>query len=112
MTKNKICTSFKDATGKLDYCLTNDCMFHVVFQNNPKALLGLCASLLHMHPEQIRSVEVLNPIEFGTGIKDKEFVLDLKVMLNDNRILNFEVQVADEKNWPELPRSSMLPTSC
>ena len=43
----------------------NDCMFHVVFQKNPKALRGLCASLLHMAPEEIKSVEVLNPIEFG-----------------------------------------------
>jgi len=95
------CISLKDATGKLDYRLTNDCMFHVVFQKNQKALLGLCASLLHMHPEEIRSVEVLNPIEFGEHPKDKEFILDLKVMLNNDRILNFEVQVIDEKNWPE-----------
>jgi len=95
------CTSLQDATGTLEYRLTNDCMFHVVFQKNPKALLGLCASLLHMHPEEIRSVEVLNPLEFKKMPTDKAFVLDLKVMLNDDRILNFEVQVIDEKDWPE-----------
>lgn len=95
------CTSLKDATGKLDYRLTNDCMFHVVFQKSQKALIGLCASLLHMHPEKILSVEVLNPFEFKTLPTDKTFVLDLKVMLNDERILNFEVQVVDEKDWPE-----------
>ena len=94
-------TSLEEATGKLDYRLTNDCMFHMVFQKNPKALLGLCASLLHMHPEEIRSVEVLNPFEFKTIPTDKTFVLDLKVLLNDDRILNFEVQVIDEKDWPE-----------
>ena len=95
------CTSLQDATGTLEYRLTNDCMFHVVFQKNPKALLGLCASLLHMHPEEIRSVEVLNPLEFKKMPTDKAFFLDLKVMLNDDRILNFEVQVIDEKDWPE-----------
>ncbi len=95
------CASLQDATGALEYRLTNDCMFHVVFQKNPKALLGLCASLLHMHPEKIRSVEVLNPLEFKKMPTDKAFVLDLKVMLNDERILNFEVQVIDEKDWPE-----------
>jgi len=94
-------TSLQEASGKLDYRLTNDCMFHVVFQKTPKALLGLCASLLHMLPEDIRSVEVLNPLEFKSLPTDKQFVLDLKVMLNDNRILNFEVQVIDEKDWPE-----------
>ena len=101
MSDLQIFTSLKDATGKLDYRLTNDCMFHLVFQKNPKALLGLCASLLHMHPKEILSVEVLNPFEFKTIPTDKAFVLDLKVMLNDNRILNFEVQVVDEKDWPE-----------
>jgi len=95
------CTSLQDATGEVEFRLTNDCMFHVVFQKNPKALLGLCASLLHKSPEEIHSVEVLNPFEFKTMPTDKTFVLDLKVMLNDNSILNFEVQVVDEKDWPE-----------
>ncbi len=99
MTNTRKYTSLEEATGKLDYLLTNDCMFHVVFQKSPKALLGLCASLLHMHPEEIRTVEVLNPITFGDYPTDKAFVLDLKVLLNDNRILNFEVQVIDEKDW-------------
>ena len=57
MSNLQNCISLKDATGKLDYRLTNDCMFHVV--------------------------------------------LDLKVMLNNDRILNFEVQVSNEKCWPE-----------
>lgn len=101
MATNQPNTSFATATGKLDYRLTNDCMFHIVFQKNPKALLGLCASLLHMHPEDIRSVEVLNPLEFKVLPTDKQFVLDLKVMLGDERILNFEVQVIDENDWIE-----------
>ena len=101
MSNLQHCTSLQDATGEVEFRLTNDCMFHVVFQKNPKALLGLCASLLHMHPEEIRSVEVLNPFELKTMPTDKTFILDLKVMLNDNSILNFEVQVVDEADWPE-----------
>ena len=101
MSNLQHCTSLQDATGKIDYRFMNDCMFHVVFQKNPRALRGLCASLLHISPEEIRSVEVLNPIEFGEQPKDKEFILDLKVMLNNDRILNFEVQVINGKNWPE-----------
>ena len=101
MSNLQHCTSLQDATGEVEFRLTNDCMFHVVFQKNPKALLGLCASLLHMHPEEIRSVEVLNPFEFKTMPTDKTFILDLKIMLNDNSILNFEVQVVDEADWPE-----------
>ena len=48
MATNQPNTSFAEATGKLDYRLTNDCMFHVVFQKNPKALRGLCAALLQI----------------------------------------------------------------
>ena len=69
----------------------------VDIRKSQKALRGLCASLLHMHLEEIRAVEVLNPIEFGDHPQDKEFVLDLKVMLNNDRILNFEVQVSNKK---------------
>ncbi|MBR2408875.1 MAG: Rpn family recombination-promoting nuclease/putative transposase [Lachnospiraceae bacterium] len=101
MANLQTCASLQDATGTLEYRLTNDCMFHVVFQKNPKALRGLCASLLHIYPDEIRSVEVLNPLEFKKMPTDKSFVLDLKVMLNDDRILNFEVQVVDEKDWLE-----------
>ncbi len=101
MSNLQHCTSLRDATGELDFQLTNDCLFHVVFQKNPKALRGLCASLLQMHPKEIRSVEVLNPFEFKTMPTDKTFVLDLKVLLNDDSILNFDVQVIDEKDWPE-----------
>lgn len=60
MSNLQHCTSLQDATGKIDYRLMNDCMFHVVFQKNPRALRGLCASLLHITPEEITSVEVLN----------------------------------------------------
>ena len=99
-----------EATGDLRYRLTNDYFFHVVFQSNPKALTGLCASLLHLEPEEITSVEVLNPIEFGKAVTDKEFILDLKVCLNDNRIINFEIQVEDEGDWPERSLSYLCRT--
>ncbi len=99
-----------EATGELRYRLTNDYFFHVVFQSNPKALTGLCASLLHLEPEEITSVEVLNPIELGKTVADKDFILDLKVCLNDNRIINFEMQVEDEGDWQERSLSYLCRT--
>ena len=102
--------SLAEATGELRYRLTNDYFFHVVFQSNPKALTGLCASLLHLQPEDITSVEVLNPIELGKTITDKDFILDLKVSLNDSRIINFEMQVEDEGDWPERSLSYLCRT--
>ena len=31
----------------------------------------------------------------------KEFILDIEVMMNDDTLLNLEMQVANEHNWPE-----------
>ncbi len=103
-------TDLSEATGELRYRLTNDYFFHVVFQSNPKALTGLCASLLHLDPKEITSVEVLNPIELGKAVTDKDFILDLKVSLNDNRIINFEMQVEDEGDWQERSLSYLCRT--
>ncbi len=46
------------ATGEVIYNMTNDYLFHIVLQENSLALKGFIASLLHIDPESIRSVEV------------------------------------------------------
>ena len=88
-------------TGKLKYPLTNDFMFKAVLQRNQTALKGLLCALLHMEMEEIAAVRVLNPIEIGGMIDEKMMMLDLKLELNDSRILDIEMQVIDEGNWPE-----------
>ena len=98
----------RNATGKLEYSMLNDCLFKLVFQSNEKVLKGFLCSLLHLKPEEIISIEVLNPYTLGTSINDKTFILDLKIMLNRNKIVNIELQVENGKNWPE---RSLLYTS-
>lgn len=88
-------------TGNLKYPLTNDFMFKAVLQRNQTALKGLLCALLHMEMEEIAAVRVLNPIEIGGMIDEKMMILDLKLELNDSRILDIEMQVIDEGNWPE-----------
>lgn len=87
--------------GKLKYPLTNDFMFKAVLQRNRTALKGLLCALLQMKPEEIVTVRILNPIEIGGMIDEKMMMLDMKVELNDSRILDVEMQVLDEGNWPE-----------
>lgn len=89
------------STGNLKYPLTNDFMFKAVLQRNQTALKGLLCALLHMEMEEIAAVRVLNPIEIGGMIDEKMMILDLKLELNDSRILDIEMQVIDEGNWPE-----------
>ncbi len=40
--------TLKNATGKIDYTLLNDCMFHTVMQRNRRVLKGLVCALLHL----------------------------------------------------------------
>ena len=88
-------------TGKLKYPLTNDFMFKAVLQRNQMALKGLLCALLHMRMEEIAEIRILNPIEIGGMIDEKMMMLDLKLELNDSRILDIEMQVIDEGNWTE-----------
>lgn len=88
-------------SGKLKYPLTNDFMFKAVLQRNQAALKGLLCALLNMRMEEIASIRVLNPIEVGGMIDNKIMMLDLKLELNDSRILDIEMQVIDKGNWPE-----------
>lgn len=91
----------KPTTGKLQYPLTNDFMFKAVLQSNQRALKGLLCALLHVKLEEIVAIRILNPMEMGGVIDDKMMMLDLKLELNDSRILDIEMQVIDEGNWSE-----------
>ena len=90
---------WRNATGKIDYCMTNDYMFRMVLQSNNNVLKGLISSMMHVPLIDIKSVEIVNPIELGKHIDDKDFILDVKVMLNDNTIINLEMQVTNYSNW-------------
>lgn len=102
MTKeNSHPTSYKDATGKLPFGLTNDYMFHAVFQKNVVALKGLISSVLHMKPEEIKNVIITNPIKIGDQIDEKSFILDIEVLLNNDQLINLEMQMANQLNWQD-----------
>ncbi len=93
-------TDFEDATGEIPYGLTNDYMFRAVFQSSNKALRGLICSLLHLADSEVTSVEITNPILLGDSIDDKEFRLDIHLLLNDRTRINLEMQIANRLNWP------------
>lgn len=94
-------TTFETATGRIRHKMTNDFMFHVVFEENESALRMLLSSLLHMKPEEIKTVLVRNPIDYGDHLTSKKIILDLKLLLNSNNLVNIEMQVLNEKHWPE-----------
>ncbi|MDE7209980.1 MAG: Rpn family recombination-promoting nuclease/putative transposase, partial [Lachnospiraceae bacterium] len=92
---------FEDATGTLLFRMTNNAMFHIVFEACPEALKALIGALLRLSPEEIISVEVKNPITYDLSAYSKNFILDLKILLNGNFVLNIEMQVGNLNFWKE-----------
>lgn len=88
-------------SGKLCYTLTNDYLFHIVFQKNRKILRGLIQSLLNLKDEEIIDIVLENPITPGEAVNDKTVILDLFITLNNNRKINIEMQILNSKDWPE-----------
>ena len=92
---------FHLATGKLEYTLTNDFLFKALLQKNKKVLKALVAFLMRLKMEEITSIEITNPIELGNSVRDKTFCLDVRLVLNENTIINLEMQVLNNGFWPE-----------
>lgn len=99
--QKKQAASFMEATGVIQYNMTNDYMFRYILQKNKKVLKGLICSLLHLQPKQIENVEITNPIDLSEDIDGKDFILDINVLLNDNTQINLEMQVENKHNWPD-----------
>lgn len=91
--------SLQNASGTVRYNMTNDYMFRAVLQKNNNVLKGLICSLLHMEEHKIISVTITNPIILGEALEEKEFRLDIAVLLNDNTYINLEMQIANKLNW-------------
>lgn len=99
--KNQEVLKFMEATGVIAYNMTNNYMFRFVLQTNAKVLKGLICALLHLKPELIKSIEIKNPINLAGDVSGKEFILDINVIMNDDTLINLEMQVTNEYNWPE-----------
>ena len=73
----------ESATGPIQYSLTNDYMFRSVFQESKEALKGLLCAVLHLREDEIKEIEICNPVELGKNIESKDFILDLKITFNN-----------------------------
>ena len=93
--------SFLHASGEIEYQPTHNYMFQALLQENKEALTNLVCAVLHWPRHKIKSIEITNPIILGKYIEDKTFILDIKVILNDDTIINLEMQLNNYNNWPE-----------
>ena len=91
---------FSKASGPIDFNLTNDYMFKVTLQECEEARRGLISALLSVDPSEIET-EVTNPIEFGKSVENKDFYLDVMVIINKVKTMNLEMQVKKIPGWNE-----------
>ena len=110
MTITHISEKLQTATGKIDYQMTNDYMFHAALQKNPKVLKSLVCSMLRLRLQEIRSIQIINPIILGEAVDEKTFILDINIVLNDNTLINLEMQVENLYNWEERSLSYLCRT--
>ena len=99
--QNTVSVSFEEAKGVIPFNMTNDYMFRYILQENQTVLEGLVCSLLHLKPEEVQTIEIRNPIDLGQQITRKDFILDIKVLLNNHTLINLEMQMWDEANWTD-----------
>ena len=93
--------TYETATGEIGFTLTSDMMFHYVMQYSERALTGLVCALKGISPSEVKDIYVENPIDLNSA--GKETIMDIKLTLNNNEVLNIELQVYPDKYW--IPRS-------
>lgn len=88
-------------SGKIPFGFTNDYMFRAVLQKNEKVLKGILSAVLRIPPEEITSCQITNPIILGEAINEKTCILDVRLLLNNEKQVNLEMQVGNIGNWPK-----------
>ncbi|MDR2734227.1 MAG: Rpn family recombination-promoting nuclease/putative transposase [Spirochaetota bacterium] len=86
--------------AKLDYTLTNDTLFKMLFVRYPALLKRLVAALLGIQAKSIEQLIITNS-EIPPDTKGDKFCrLDINMKINGQRV-DLEVQVDDEGDYPE-----------
>lgn len=102
--------TYRNATGPIPYTMLNDYMFRAILQKNERVLRGLIGSLLHLSQDDIKTVEITNPIRLGDEIDSKTFILDIHLQLNNDTNINLEMQVLNEGDWTDRSLSYLCRT--
>ena len=92
---------FDTISGPLPHSLLNDLMFRIVFETNQEALKLLLCSLLHLEEEEIVELVITNPIRLGESPKQKLYIYDIYLVLNNRQKVHLELQVVSQDFWVE-----------
>ena len=90
---------WKRMSGPIQVKMTNDYLFRVLLQRDEKTLKALVSVVLNLDISDITDIIVTNPIAVGAAIDEKEFHLDVRIILNGKYSVNLEMQVLRKPGW-------------
>jgi predicted transposase/invertase (TIGR01784 family) len=70
-------------------------------QTETEVLKAIICAFLDISREDIRKITVLNAIKLSEDPAGKEMILDICVEMNDDMIIDLEMQVVNNHDWPE-----------
>lgn len=85
---------------KITVKLTNNYAFQKIFKNT-KIVKGFLMALLNLREYEIKRIEITDPFTQGETDEEKEGILDIKLILNQNRKINIEMQNTYQDDWTE-----------
>ena len=85
---------------KITVKLTNNYAFQKIFKN-AKIVKGFLMALLNLKEYEIKKIEITDPFTLGENNEEKEGILDIKLVLNQNRKINIEMQNTYQEDWAE-----------
>ena len=92
---------FDTISGPLPSTLLNDLQFRMVFEANQEALKALLCSLLHLKESDISELVITNPIRLGDTLKEKVYIFDLYLLMNNQKKVHLELQILRKSFWTD-----------
>jgi predicted transposase/invertase (TIGR01784 family) len=93
--------AWENLTGSLPLRMTSDYLFKFLLQSDQDVLKALVCAYLDLAPDEVVSICVTNTISLADDPQKKEMILDIKAEMNDDTIINLEMQVINNHDWPE-----------
>jgi predicted transposase/invertase (TIGR01784 family) len=81
--------------------MTSDYLFKFLLQSDLDVLKALVCAYLDLAPDEVVRIRVTNTISLADDPQKKEMILDIKAEMNDDTIINLEMQVINNHDWPE-----------
>jgi predicted transposase/invertase (TIGR01784 family) len=99
--QNSVTLAWESLTGPLPLRMTSDYLFKFLLQSDQDVLRALVCAYLDIAPDEIQNIRVTNPLSLADDPQKKEMILDIKAEMNDDTIINLEMQVINNHDWPE-----------